>query len=246
MVVRTLQAVRSQESFDLFWLKVMNFADSLDIEPTQPRRRKAPRRYDLGTSDGDFHENPKDYYRQHYYESLDNAVNCIQPGYKTYQNLEQLLLKASSSLDFKTEFDFVTSFYGDDLQQDLLRAQLITFGVEFQRTSDDSDFTNLTIFDIKKYFCSLTAAQKDLLSQVCILLKLVLIMPATNAASERSFSTLRRLKTYLRNTMTQERLNHLMLLHVHKDIMDKLDLKSIASEFIGDSQHRIKLFGSFD
>lgn len=153
-------------------------------------------------------------------------------------------MKASTSQDVKAEIDFVTSFYGDDLQPENLRAQLVTFGLEFQRTCDDSDLKP-TIFDIKKYFCSLTKTQRDLLCQVCTVLKLVLIMPATNATSERSFSALRRVKTYLRNTMGQERLNHLMVLHVHKDITDKLDLKSVANEFVGDTEHRLKIFGTF-
>ena len=47
-----------------------------------------------------------------------------------------------------------------------------------------------TIFDIKEYFISLTTAQKSLLSQVCRVIELVLVMPATNATSERSFSAL--------------------------------------------------------
>lgn len=40
MVVRTLLKARSDESFDIFWVKVMNSAESLDIEPQLPRRRK--------------------------------------------------------------------------------------------------------------------------------------------------------------------------------------------------------------
>ena len=66
-------------------------------------------------------------------------------------------------------------------------------------------------------------------------------MPATNVTSERSFSALRRVKSYLQNTMSQQRLNNLMLLHVHKGITDAINLKAIASEFIGDSEHRLKL-----
>ena len=44
------------------------------------------------------------------------------------------------------------------------------------------------------------------------------IMPATNATSERVFSAFRRVKNYVRGTVTQQRLNNLMVLHVHKDI----------------------------
>lgn len=55
-------------------------------------------------------------------------------------------------------------------------------------------------------------------------------MLAMNATSESSFSALRRVKTYLRATMTQERLNHIMVLHVHKDSIDSLDLKATSSQ----------------
>ena len=83
------------------------------------------------------------------------------------------------------------------------------------------------------------------MDQVCTLLKLILIMPDTNATSERSFSALRRLKTYLRSSMSQQRLNHLMLLHVHKERTDALDLEEAAREFIVNSEHRQRIFGAF-
>ena len=75
------------------------------------------------------------------------------------------------------------------------------------------------------------------------LVKLLLVMPATNAESERSFSAVRRIKTYLRSTMSQQRLNHLMLLHVHKSYTDKLNLVDIANDFIADNEHRKRMFG---
>ena len=65
---------------------------------------------------------------------------------------------------------------------------------------------------------------RSLLSEVVKLINLILVMPATNATSERSFSALKRVKIFLRSSMKQARLNHLMLLHVHKDLTDSLDL----------------------
>ena len=70
-------------------------------------------------------------------------------------------------------------------------------------------------------------------------------MPATNATSERSFSALRRVKSYLRTIMAQQRLNYLMLLHVDKERTDNLDLWSVLNEFVGDSEHRSGLFAKF-
>ena len=46
--------------------------------------------------------------------------------------------------------------------------------------------------------------------------KLHLVLPVTNATSKRSFSTLRRLKKYMYTTMTLDRMNSLMVLHVQK------------------------------
>ena len=58
-------------------------------------------------------------------------------------------------------------------------------------------------------------------------------MPATNAVSERWFSALKRVKTYLRSTTTYKRLNHLMLLHVYKDRTDTIDIKNnVCNEFV--------------
>ena len=51
------------------------------------------------------------------------------------------------------------------------------------------------------------------------LVRLVLVMPATNAISEQSFLAMRHIKTYLRSTMSQGRLNATMVLHVHKMLM---------------------------
>ena len=36
-----------------------------------------------------------------------------------------------------------------------------------------------------------------------------------------------------------------MLLHVHKDVVDTLDLNSVANDFVMDSEHRQKYFVNF-
>jgi hypothetical protein len=56
----------------------------------------------------------------------------------------------------------------------------------------------------------------------CIL-KIYLTMPPSTATTERSFSVLKRVKTYLRATMWQDRLSVLALLHIHRDIQPPLD-----------------------
>ena len=103
----------------------------------------------------------------------------------------------------------------------------------------------VTVMDIRKHIQAMPSAEQLLISQVLTVLLLLLVMPATNTSSERSFSALRRVKTYLRSTMSQDRLNHIILLHCHKDLTDSLDLVSVANQFIDLSSHRLGIFGRF-
>ena len=70
-------------------------------------------------------------------------------------------------------------------------------------------------------------------------------MPATNAVSEHSFYALKRVKTYLCSITGEGRLNHLMLLHVHKELADGIDVVEVANLLLGDNQWRKHLFGKF-
>ena len=91
----------------------------------------------------------------------------------------------------------------------------------------------------------LSLPQKSFFSEVCLLARLIIVMPASNAVSERSFSAMRRLKTYLRCTMRQSRLNHLLLLNLNQKKVDQLDIDAIGDEFIRGSEHRLRQFGKF-
>ena len=53
-----------------------------------------------------------------------------------------------------------------------------------------------TMKDIMCVLRSMTPATMKLFSDVVIVVKLILVMPAMNVTSERSFSELRRVKTY--------------------------------------------------
>lgn len=59
-------------------------------------------------------------------------------------------------------------------------------------------------------------------------------MPETNAVVERSFSALRQGKTYLSSLTGDSKLNHYMILHVHKDGTDAPTLVDAANDFVGE------------
>ena len=128
--------------------------------------------------------------------------------------------------------------YGTDLDESTLHVQLRILGANIPEKM-------ITIFDVRSYLQQITTGERSLLSQVVLLMKLILVMPATNATSERSFSALRRIKTYLRSTMKQERLDSLIVLHVHKDLIGALDLSQVANEFVEGNNTRKQRFGKF-
>ena len=101
----------------------------------------------------------------------------------------------------------------------------------------DGDTSEFDVNDLVTFLQSLDSSRRKLLSEISTLGKLLLVMLATNAVSERSFSALKRVKTYLRSTTGDSRLNHLMMLHVHKDRTDALTLVDVANEFVGEKEN---------
>ena len=74
---------------------------------------------------------------------------------------------------------------------------------------------------------------------VYAILQVLITIPITSASCERSISTLRNLKNYLRNTMVQDRLNGLALMHAHRDM--ELDLEKIIDLFANLHPRRMKM-----
>ena len=91
---------------------------------------------------------------------------------------------------------------------------------------------------VVKNFQKMSPGMRGNFSEVVILIKLLLIAPATNAVYERSCSTLHRIKTYLSTTMTQNRMNNTIILNTYKEELDKLDMIQVANEFCRECDER--------
>ena len=63
---------------------------------------------------------------------------------------------------------------------------------------------------------------QDALSETVSLIKVIITTPMTTAESERNFSTLKRIKTFPRNTMGQQRLNALAMLSIENEFIHGL------------------------
>ena len=205
LTTKTLTKVRTEGAFSLFWERCKKAATELKInEPVLPRKRPCHVRYVLGEVPSEFHDNVKHCYRQIYFESIDTVVNCIKSRFEQkdyvncYVKVESTLLLAAKGESFDEHVLAIYSFYGDDLDQRNQHTQLTILGTLFGGFNNDS--INIP-FVINR-----------------------LLAPARNTVSERSYSTLRRIRTYLNSTVTQSRLNHKLMLNTHKKALGELSL----------------------
>ena len=146
------------------------------------------------------------------------------------------------SKPYEEECAKVIDFYREDIDGEVLRVQLKTLPTVI----NIGDVQDPSFKDIRALIKELKRPTRRLISEVVKICKLIIVMPATNAVSERSFSAMRRLYTYLRTNMSTSRLNNVMVLHVHKERLDKLSMVDIANDFVFESDHRKTLFGTFD
>ena len=149
--------------------------------------------------------------------------------------MEQLLVNAVRAQDYQAQLTAVIETYGADFDAARIEVQLDTLHTHLKEVKD------INLLDIIKYIKSLSPTLKSFFSEIITLVTLILVMPATNALSERSFSQLQRIKTYLRTTMSQERLNHL---NAYQEELDSVNLVDVAKEFIC-NEHRERVFGRY-
>ena len=244
--VTTLKLIRSENEFNLFWNKVKQFSEKHKIdEPHLLGRKNTPSRYIVGKAAGEHFGNVEAEYRRQYFAALDSVITCIkeqleQKDYEMYATLEQLLIKAILGQSF--ELQKVIGFYHDDFNDDILRVQLRTLPAVIGQGKGSVN----TFYDIRILVKQLKKPIRNLISEVVKMIKLVIVMLATNAVSECSFSAIHRLYSYLRTNMGSSRLNNAMVLHIHKSRLDELSMVDVANDLVFESDHRKTLFGRSD
>ena len=104
-----------------------------------------------------------------------------------------------------------------------------------------ADEKQVAIKDAITVISSLNASQELLVSEVLKLVKLILIVPATNAVTERSCSTLRRFKFYLQSSITKELLSSCLIIATCRKKADKLKLVEVANQFCFENEHHFSI-----
>ena len=174
-------------------------------------------------------------------------IGLIKRALKILGQIESLLINACNG-QVNQPSDTLESLYLADIDFQRLQVQLAMLP-DLLKVVNEQDPTGIKITQVTTIstICDLVNTSsfgKSMFSEVNTLLRVYLTVPMTSATAERSFSSLRRLKTYLRSTMSQKRLNHI-LLHTHKVFTDKLNIVEIAKGFMKVNDRRQNYFGAF-
>ena len=176
--------------------------------------------------------------------AIENLLTCFA---MSEEGLSATLASAVELIKGKpreNELNEVCITYGDSIDKYRLNAQLSLLQPTVEAL--EFDVKEFSMFDLIKFFQKLGYSRKIALSEVIKVAKVLLVIPATNAiVSERSFSAMKRVKTFLRSTTSDNRLNHLMLLHVHKEKVDNLNIIDVANEFVENSEKKINIWKIF-
>lgn len=230
--IKTLSKCREEEMFSLIWEKAQKTAKNIsEIAPnkevqTSKRQKKPSIRLQalLG-------ETPEvqpilftDIQRgriEVYYDALDRVLSEMKERFagrdtNILTSLADIVVGKATEESFKA----VSDFYSIDA--DVLMGETAIF--------HNLESVNLkTASQVVNYLYS--NSLDETLPHFTEVVTTLAAIPATSCSAERSFSCLRRLKTYLRSTMGQERLSALGLLCIERSHVNQVDINTIIDIF---------------
>lgn len=235
VVKSKLASMRTDDTFGDMFCSSSTAAGHLQLNDIElPRRRRPPARY-TGRAEAYSFSTAEEHYRTLFYQlvdvtstQLEERFDTTSSGLSTYLKLESVLLQGKLAP-----------------HEELLRGypELDNSGLSTQLAMFHSQMTYSDVNGAVDAMKAMSPDVRRLFPQVERLIRLLLVCPVSSCEAERSFSGLRRLKTWLRNSMTQSRLNAVAICHVHQHILDNVDIKILATEFVSRSQTRKSVFG---
>ena len=183
-------------------------------------------------------EEVQSFYTNVFKEVFEKAASSLLRRYQSRPLLMSNLLRrlVEDETMSRDDIEGASVFYGDWDSVDITRERQLLFA-RLKRME-----CPISIAEICKQLRE-NQAILDMAPNFVTALKTYIVLPVSTCEAERSFSSLRRLKTYLRSTITQQRLNDLTVLTTHRDETEALDLNEAVTEFVSRSQTRRNKFG---
>lgn len=209
LIKETVSGLRSncEESFKKIFDEASELAKIIDTDLTVPRQAKK-----MKNRSNVEHSTTEEYYRRTIYiPFLDDFLNQLDERFikhkDTIQSLHQLLPTKIITSTYETIKDELKMYFKDDANE--LESEFDLWKMKWQN-NEERPSTILSALD---------ECNVSLFPKIYTLLKVLATLPVTTASAERTFSSLKRLKSYLRNQIGQERLAGLALLNIHRDIL---------------------------
>ncbi|CAC5395408.1 unnamed protein product [Mytilus coruscus] len=222
VVISKLERMRQDDTiWESLFEEAKNISGEHDIEPSCSRR--VGRQQNRANVPAD---SASDYWRRVlYYVFLDHLINELQQRLivtkPRFQDNCLLPSQATKNQITDAKVDELFTAYRTDIPADLdffkteVDRWIIRLGLASQKPSSLCETLNIT--RITLYPC------------IWNILTVLITMHVATATAERSFSVLRRVKTYLRTTMHQERLSALGLMHIHREI--QINVEGVIETF---------------
>ena len=196
---------------------------------TRHRHRVAPRRID-DTPENAVRFGLQAFYRKEFLQVLDAQIQLLQDNWKVaFKIIEPAvtLLKPPYDGDIiSCDVSSLIELFPNSVKPDQasLEVELQVFRTHCCTSKQEIDSIKNAVNYCLKF--------KELFPLTLRCLKLVLTAPVTSVSSERSFSKLKLIKTLVRSTMGQGRLQSSITLASEKDLTDQIDLDLILSRWM--------------
>lgn len=223
-------------SFATIFEEAVQLAENLDVEVKTPRicGRQTQRGNVTNGSDVQF------YFKVNIYiPFLDHSLAQLSERFgKKFQQVSQLEYFIPSYIDklaqdSKAVEDALSSLSYPDIDKVSLTMELGLWRRKWK--NEEKDIGVIPTSPLQTLpFCN-----GDLFPNIRRILELLCVLPVTVAEGERSFSTLRRLKTWLRSTTSESRLNGLAALNIHKQI--EISAEEVVERFSNARNRRMDL-----
>lgn len=235
------------------WRNDLTFSKHINIAVTETKSEPALKRSELGNESYNYNEDQnisdkaKTKFKRIVFEILDNIITQLEQRFSDYEKFEFLRLgdtKKFTEYDAKfpqKALDSLVDTYRSIFNKSLLKTELETIFSPAHR----ENFHDKSLLELIKNMHN--DETNEILPESYKLFCLLATIPATSASVERTFSTLKRIKTSLRNTMTQNRLSSLSIVSIQKDILAELMetgdtfYERIIDKFAQSKERRINL-----
>ena len=135
----------------------------------------------------------------------------------------------------QASFDLVAEFYSIDLDNLKAEKQI------FENIKSSSAYSSNFLTPGQSVASMHNFSLNETLPHFWDVATTLATIPATSCSAERSFSCLRRLKTYLRSTMGSSRLSNLAVINIERHATSKVDVNAVINIF-GKRKARAKYF----